>query len=249
MLADIFTPKEKSSKARPAIVVVHGGGWLKGDKSKFRALAINLAKRGYVTAAIEYRLGGEAKFPAGIHDCNAAVRFFRANADQYGIDKKRIGAVGGSAGGHLVGLMATGWKIKQLQGEGGNVDQSSELQAAIVMAGPMEINTGSVAQRSKTSADSNSVHWIGGSVDDQPKLYRLASAYQHIDKDSSPTLFMVGEHDKPERNQPARDRFKVAGVESGLKVYKDGKHGCWNQLPWFNDMTQDMDVFFKEKLK
>ena len=83
--ADIFVPNDRKG-LRPAVVVVHGGGWLKGDKTKFRALALKLASLGYVTAAVEYRLGGEAKFPAAIHDCNAAVRFLRANAKRYRID-------------------------------------------------------------------------------------------------------------------------------------------------------------------
>ncbi len=141
LLADIAVPKNVDGP-KPCIVVVHGGGWLNGYKSKFRALTLALAARGYVTAAIEYRLGYEARFPAGIQDCNAAVRFLRANAAKYGIDPDRIGAVGGSAGGHLVGLMATGWKEKTLQGDGGHADQSSRLKAAIVMAGPMQMTTG-----------------------------------------------------------------------------------------------------------
>ncbi|HIE99090.1 MAG TPA: alpha/beta hydrolase, partial [Fuerstia sp.] len=119
VLADIFVPRTEKTKL-PTIVVVHGGGWLNGDKTKFRALALNLAKRGFVTAAIEYRLGGESHFPATIHDCNAAVRFLRANASRYRTDPDRIAAVGGSAGGHLVGLMASGWNDQRLQGDGGN---------------------------------------------------------------------------------------------------------------------------------
>jgi len=245
LLADIFVPK--ADGPRPAVVVVHGGGWLKGDKMKFRALAIALAKRGYVAAAIEYRLGNEAKFPAAIHDCNAAVRHLRANATEYDLDPQRIGAVGGSAGGHLVGLMATGWKLTELQGEGGFADRTSRLQAAIVMAGPMEIDTGSVAERSMTGK-ANANTWIGGNVETNAAGYQLASAHRHIDKDSSPILFMVGEHDKPERNQPSRNKLKAAGVWTDVKVYRDGKHGCWNQLPWFNDMVADMDAFFKDKL-
>lgn len=99
LLMDVFAPKRNEDSRLPAVVIVHGGGWLNGDKTKFRALGIALAERGYVTAAIEYRLGGEAHFPAGIQDCNAAVRHLRANADEMGIDADRIGAVGGSAGG------------------------------------------------------------------------------------------------------------------------------------------------------
>ena len=76
MHLDLFVPVGKA-EPRPAILVVHGGGWLKGDKEKFRPLAQALAQRGYVTAAVEYRLGGEAKFPAAIHDCNTATRWLR----------------------------------------------------------------------------------------------------------------------------------------------------------------------------
>lgn len=248
LLLDLFRP-DSQEKELPAIVVVHGGGWLNGDKTKFRALAIELANRGYVTAAIEYRLGGEALFPAGIHDCNAAVRFLRAHAREYGIDPQRIGAVGGSAGGHLVGLMATGWQNKDLQGNGGWPDRTSRLQAAIVMAGPMEMTTGSVAERSINNPNqSNSNKWLGKTIKEAPELYALADAHLHISQESSPILFMVGEHDKPERNALSREKLKENGVWTGVKVYKDGKHGCWNQLPWFNDMVEDMDQFFQQLL-
>lgn len=247
LLADIFVPERNGPS--PAVVVVHGGGWLNGDKTKFRALALALASRGFVTAAIEYRLGGEAQFPAAIHDCNAAVRFLRANADRFHIDPDRIGAVGGSAGGHLVGLMATGSDDPALQGDGGNADQSSRLQAAIVMAGPMQIAGGSVAERSLSEPEnSNSVRWIGGSVNENPEGYRLADAYEHISADDPPLLFMCGELDHPERNQPSRERLTELGVETGLEVYADGKHGCWNQLPWFNAMVDDMESFFSKNL-
>jgi gluconolactonase len=245
LLLDLFTPKDVEGP-KPAIVVVHGGGWLNGDKTKFRALAVELANRGYVTAAIEYRLAGEALFPAGIHDCNAAVRFLRAHAEKYEIDPQRIGAVGGSAGGHLVGLMATGWQNKELQGTGGWADRTSKLQAAIVMAGPMEMTTGSVAERSMTVPNqSNSNKWLGKNVEEAPELYALADAHLQISDKSSPILFMVGEHDNPQRNQPSRDKLSERGRWNGLKVYADGKHGCWNQLPWFNDMVDDMDRYFK----
>lgn len=248
LLLDLFSPKNEASN-RPAIVVVHGGGWVNGDKTKFRALAIELAKRGYVTAAIEYRLAGEALFPAGIHDCNAAVRYLRAHAKQYRIDPERIGAVGGSAGGHLVGLMASGWENKYLQGTGGWQDHSSRLRAAIVMAGPMEMTTGSVAERSLSHPQQSfSNQWLGKSVTEAPDLYAQADANLQISAKSSPILFMVGEHDHPPRNQPSRDRLTEYGVWTGLKVYADGKHGCWNQLPWFTEMVTDMDSFFQEQL-
>ncbi len=250
LLMDIFRPTKPVTEPRRCIVVVHGGGWLKGDKTKFRALSLELAKRGYVTAALEYRLGGEAQFPAGIHDCNAAVRYLRANAKTLGIDPNNIGAVGGSAGGHLVGLMATGHDVAGLQGEGGNPGVSSKLQAAIVMAGPMEMITGSVADRSRNQPKvSNSNKWLGKTIDEAPDLYRLADAHVHISEGDSPILFMVGEHDKPERNAPSRKQLKSHGIFSDVNIYKDGKHGCWNRLPWFKEMSADMDAFFHKHLQ
>jgi len=252
LLADIFLPAgsaKPGNPAAPAIVVVHGGGWLKGDKQKFRAMALALTARGYVTAAIEYRLGGEAKFPAAIHDCNAAVSYLRSNSQKYGIDSKRIGAVGGSAGGHLVGLMAAGSEVKALRAPGAR-SGSSNIQAAIVMAGPMQVSTGAVAERAQQNPQkSNAFHWIGKTLEDAPESYKLASPFQHLSKATPPILFMVGEKDQPSRNQPARDKLKSLGVETGLKVYEGGAHGCWNQTPYLQKMTADMDDFFKQHLK
>lgn len=246
---DLFVP-DSGPALKPAVVVVHGGGWLNGDKTKFHALAMALAARGYVTAAIEYRLGGEAKFPAAIHDCNAAVRWMRAHAKEHGIDSTHIGAVGGSAGGHLVGLMATAAAVASLQGDGGNADQSSRLQAAVVMAGPLELATGPVADRSrKDPENSNSNKWLGKTVDEAPELYRLASATTHLSASTPPFLFMTGEFDQPERNVATRRRLHKLGIQAEIRVYKDGKHGCWNQLPWFAPMVDDIDAFLTTTLQ
>ena len=252
LLADIFVPQTGPSK-KPTVMVVHGGGWLKGDKSSFRALAVELASRGFVTAAIEYRLGYEAKFPAGIRDCNEAVRFLRTSAATYSIDPNRIAAVGGSAGGHLVGLMAAAPHWMHLQSTGGEAAlpvQSSRLNAAIVMAGPMQITSGNVARKSREEPEkSNANKWLGKTIDEAPKKYRLADAHQQFTKDCPPILFMSGEKDNPERNQPSREKLKSLGVWTDIKIYKDGKHGCWNQLPWFNDMVNDMETFLREHMK
>ncbi|MFK7778776.1 MAG: alpha/beta hydrolase fold domain-containing protein, partial [Gimesia sp.] len=249
LLADIFVPNTGKGPF-PAVVVVHGGGWLNGDKAKFRALSIALCQRGYVTMAVGYRLGHEVKFPAGIQDCNAAVRFLRAKAKLYHVNPQQIGAVGGSAGGHLVGLMAAAPHVNKLQGDAGYQDQSSALQAAIVMAGPMQMASGSVAERSRKSPKkSNSNQWLGKTIDEDLELYQLSDAYLHLSKQTPPLLFMMGEFDHPERNAPSREKLKSLGVTTGLKVYAKGKHGCWNQRPWFNDMVKDMDRFFQDHLK
>lgn len=257
LLADLFLPEEAQRAAQadshstqtglPGIVVVHGGGWVKGDKTKFRALAIELANRGYVTMAIEYRLAGEAKFPAAMHDCQAAVRYLRTHAAEYGVDPDWIGAVGGSAGGHLVGLLATGYDHPELQGTGGWPEVSSRPSAAVVMAGPLDIATGPVAERSRLPrAVSFANVWFGASIDENPDLYHLADAREKISAGDPPMLFLVGELDNPERNAPARAALKELGIDTDVIVYPGAKHGCWNQLPWIHQFANDIDVFFRK---
>src|SRR3569623_1368896 len=96
---DLAMQKVDSAQPRPAIIVIHGGGWIEGDKSSFSTVnrrppgnIIDFAKLGFVAATINYRLSGEAPFPAALHDCQCAVRWLRAHADKYHIDPKAIGA-------------------------------------------------------------------------------------------------------------------------------------------------------------
>lgn len=248
LLCDIFRPAG-AGEDLPAIIVVHGGGWRNGSKNKFRGLAVEIARRGYVSMAIEYRLGHETLFPAGIQDCNAATKFIKANAHHYGIDAQRIGAVGGSAGGHLVGLMATGWDNPRLQRSPGFEEDAARLDVAIVMAGPLQMTTGSVATKSRDpKSGSNANVWLGKTVDEDPELYALADAHMQVSKGDSPLYFLVGEHDDPERNQATRNALSALGIANGLKVYKDGKHGCWNNHPWFAPMVDDMVEIFDRHL-
>ena len=104
---DMATPQFGPQKNRPAILIIHGGGWNAGSKNDivYRALMVDYAMKGYVVANMNYRLTREAPFPACIEDVRCAIRWMKANADKLGIDPERIGTYGHSAGGHL-SLMA-----------------------------------------------------------------------------------------------------------------------------------------------
>ena len=103
---DLYLPEGQGPF--PLIIWVHGGGWTSGDKSlSANSSQIRQTTRGYAVASVNYRLSQEAKFPAQIEDCKAAVRWLRANATQYNVDPSRVAAWGSSAGGHLVALMGT----------------------------------------------------------------------------------------------------------------------------------------------
>jgi acetyl esterase/lipase len=158
-------------------------------------------------------------------------------ASVYSIDPDRIAAVGGSAGGHLVGLMASGGTNPLLAGDGGNSSASSEIQVAVVMAGPLQIASGQVAERSLTAKDSNALVWFRGTVEEKPEAYVLADAFEQITEKTPPIHFITGDQDNPERNQSARERLQELGVTTSLTVIPNGKHGCWNRLPWFATIT------------
>ena len=248
LLMDVFNPVTATKSPRPLIIVVHGGGWLKGDKTKFRELSMRIAKRGYVVAAIEYRLGYEARFPAGIRDCNAATSYLRANAKRWNIDPDRIAAVGGSAGGHLVGLMAAGSQDKRLQ-HANAADASPALRAAVVMAGPLETMTGSVADKSHDlDSPSNAVNWLGDTIDAMPETYALADATSKIDAQSPPILFIAGSLDNPERNARAREKLKSHGTDTAIIVHEGAKHGQWNRPDWIGRVVSDIDEFLSHRL-
>ena len=249
MLADVFLPKGKGP--HPGVLIIHGGGWAKGDKMKFRSIGLEMAKRGYVSMAIEYRLSGEEHFPANIHDCHASVRYLRANAKEYKLDPDRIGVVGGSAGGHLAGLLATTSKVKSLHGNGGNEKFSSKVQAAVVMSGPMRISTGRVAEKSMqiNNAQSFAVKLFGGTIQQLPQQYQAADAHLHIDKDTPPILFQYGGAEDPGEIEPTVEKLEKLEIPvEVLTHYKDGKHGCWNNHPCFMPMMEDIDAWFQEHL-
>lgn len=110
---DIYAPSRRT-RPRPAVLWVHGGGWSRGDSRTSGAYAdwpgvlASLAARGFVVAAVDYRLSGEARFPAQIQDVTAAIRHLRTHAAELGVDPDRVYLWGGSAGAHLAALAATG---------------------------------------------------------------------------------------------------------------------------------------------
>ena len=134
----------------PAIVFIHGGGWLGGHRNAYRSAIEEAARRGYVAVTISYRLvqfeepvtestKGDPIFPAQVHDAKAAVRWLRANAEKYDVDPERIGVTGASAGGHLSLMVGLTDAEDGLEGDSGSPDQSSRVQAVVNMFGPTEL--------------------------------------------------------------------------------------------------------------
>lgn len=136
---DLYLPDEGEGPF-PLVVHIHGGGFGMGDKrDDHMDTYLQGLKRGYAIASVEYRLSGEAIFPAAVLDCREAFRFLKRNAAKYSIDPNRICALGGSAGGNLAALMGMNIPNGAFYGEEGlEFDGSCEVQAAVDQFGPID---------------------------------------------------------------------------------------------------------------
>jgi pectinesterase len=135
LVLDLYTPKDIASKPWPVVIMVHGGGWSGGTHRYLRPLSMSLAAKGFACIAVEYRLAGEASFPAAVWDVKAAVRWARKNAKQYNFDTDLITVAGGSAGGNIAGLVGVTTGDKRFEGDGEHTDVSSKVHAVISFDG------------------------------------------------------------------------------------------------------------------
>jgi acetyl esterase/lipase len=220
---DLFTPKD-SAGPFPAVVILHGGGWSKGSHEYFRPLAGAFAARGYVAASVGYRLAPRHKFPAQIEDVKCAVRWLRANAERCQIDGERIAALGFSAGGHLALLLGVTEAKDGLEGESGNLAQSSRVQAVINISGPTDLT------RPEWSDFTRAVFFdlLGGSRDQIPDIYRTASPTTYIHRGGPPVLTIHGTSDPVvpyEQAQLLHSALRKAKVSSRLVPLHGKNHG------------------------
>ena len=136
---DIYLPDEGDGPF-PVICEFHGGAWMFGDKrDNQQEPMLRGLKKGYAVICVNYRLSGEAIFPSQIHDCKAAIRFIRKNAQRFMLNGEKIGVWGASAGAHLVSLLGTSVGVKALEDLSmGNPDVNSAVQAVVDWCGPCE---------------------------------------------------------------------------------------------------------------
>ena len=203
---DLYLPNKTklisgNSNPLPVIIWIHGGGWKNGSKESARLafrLPEILSTARYAGVSINYRLSGEEKWPAQIHDCKAAVRWIRANAEKYNFDKGRIAAWGSSAGGHLVSMLASTNGVEQFEGRiGKNEEFSSEVHAVVNFFGPsnflkMDNFPSKIFHRGPNSPESQ---LLGQALDKVPELAKMASPYHHINKNLPPFIHFHGTDD------------------------------------------------------
>ncbi|WP_197525321.1 alpha/beta hydrolase [Pseudobythopirellula maris] len=265
---DLWLPQVSADKS-PLVLWIHGGGWSGGSHDNPPAGLTQLLQRGFAVASVEYRLSGEAIAPAQIHDVKGAVRYLRANAAQYHLDPNRFAAWGSSAGGHLAALLATSGDIDAAEGDiGGNLDQSSAVQAAVDYFGPTHLLTmelddrdppGSVIDHdAPNSPESRLIGYdgpgegigdlranIGSLVAPYPekaRLTHLMSPLAHVSSDDAPIYIAHGDLDT---SVPILQSMRLAaaldsaGVENVFRRVEGAGHGFGTQSPIVNSEAID----------
>jgi acetyl esterase/lipase len=184
--------------------MVHGGGFMMGDKADGAGLAgvDQLLAASYAVASINYRLSAEAKYPAQINDAKAAVRFLRANAAVYNLNPDKFGAWGASAGGNIVSLLGTTCGVSILEGaELGNADQSSCVQAVVDWFGPIDFLkmdeqfAGTSCPQNHNDASSPESQLVGAAIQSVPELVGTTNPMNYITADDAPFLIQNGSAD------------------------------------------------------
>jgi acetyl esterase/lipase len=229
----------------PCILDIHGGGWQARQVESDKPMMERLAQRGFVTALTTYRLSQEAKYPAALHDCKSTVRYLRANAAKFKIDPERIGVMGGSAGGHLSGLLAMTAGLPEFEGKGPHREQSSAVKACIVMAATQDMYT---ANKDKSSS-TNVVNFFGASAAENPAVYRAASPITHVRAGVPPTIFIEGEKDTLKIGRAEmQEKLRALGIETAVHTLKDAPHPFWMSQPWCDQTVEIAAEFFKKHL-
>ncbi|MFN0079139.1 MAG: alpha/beta hydrolase fold domain-containing protein [Prosthecobacter sp.] len=228
----------------PCILDIHGGGWKARQIDSDKPMMERLAQRGFVTALVSYRLSTEAKYPAALHDCKAALRCLRAHAKELKLDPERIGCMGGSAGGHLSGLTAMTSGLTEFEGTGPFKDQSSAVKACIIMAATQDLIAANAGKKNEGTE-----LFFGASADEKPEIYKAASPITHVRTGVPPTIFIEGAKDTLKVGRAEMmEKLKALGIETAVHTLKDAPHPFWMSDPWCAETVEIAAAFFKKHL-
>lgn len=220
LLLDVYEPGETSTGLRPAVVLLHGGGWTSFDKGGMSGMGTFLARSGFVAFGVDYRLthGTENLWPAQLDDVQRAVRWIRANAAKYGVDPDHIGAWGHSAGAQLAALL--GMEDTRDNSDAALAKYSSKVQAVVDFSGPTDFTT-----NHDPDGDAFLTTFFGGDYAHHPEIWQDASPVFHVSKKCAPVLIFHGTHDESVPIAQAEDfanKLKEAHVPVKFVKVDDG---------------------------
>ncbi|WP_026473529.1 alpha/beta hydrolase [Alkaliflexus imshenetskii] len=258
-----YTPKTRSlkldiihpvttceSQKHPVIILIHGGGWRSGDKKMEHPLAYALARKGYATVCVEYRLSMEATYPAAIQDLIAAIRWVKNQSDKYPFDTRKIVLQGTSAGGQLAALLGSINATKNIF----EVDYLNHIkenvQAVVNIDGVLAfIHPESGEGHDRPDRPSAATLWFGSTVNENPEARHQASALTHVNENTAPMLFI---NSSIPRFRAGRDdmidAMKRYGIYTRHHVHEGSMHTFWLFNPWFEPTVDLIDAFLRDVL-
>lgn len=230
---DVYLPKKRrTGQPLPVVALIHGGGWVNGDRIGYAAQAIQLARTGdYAAVTVGYRLTKEASWPAQVHDCKAAIRWIRAHARELNLDADKIAVWGSSAGGHLSLLLGTSGGVKELEGDlGPNTTFSSRVQAVVNLCGPEDFSQALMFDKDSQPIwkDDAVSGLLGGDAKEKTAEAKAASPVTYVSSDDPPFITFHGTKDQRVAYRHAEAihaALQKAGVTSLLVPITDGGHG------------------------
>lgn len=239
---DAFLNKNRVLK--PAVILIHGGGWKSGNKSHMEPLAQHIASKGYACFTVEYRLSPEAIFPAGIFDIKNAIQFIKTNANEFNINTSKVAILGCSSGGQMAALVGSTNHNKSFEDCENNYNQSSSVQAIINVDGILAF------KHPESSEGKVASLWLGGTFEEKPIVWKEASALTQANKYTPPILFINSQY---ERFHAGRDdMIKIldkSQIYSQVETIPNSPHTFWLFHPYFKDtvnyITQFLDNTFK----
>jgi acetyl esterase/lipase len=237
---NVYTPPQEGI-ARPAVLLIHGGGWTSGDRSQLHGYGILLGRIGYVCVATEYRLAGEAKWPAQLHDVKAALRWTRANASRLGIDPNKISVSGNSAGAHLSLMIAGTQNVAGFEGEGGHAGVPTDVAACVAFYAPAQLYAHDQPLREELSF----LFGRGYSLE----TARAASPIDYASAEFPPTLLITGNKDELVPDEASFRMYRAlidAGANAELHVYADAPH-AFDATPEFGRQTAGIMALFLDR--
>ncbi|MEY4386521.1 MAG: hypothetical protein RLY20_1804 [Verrucomicrobiota bacterium] len=218
--ADLYFPLTMAKEAKlPAVVLIHGGGWVSGRRDAEREINIGttLARNGYIAMSIDYLLSDkkQAVWPTNLWDCKTAVRWLRKNGARFNVDPERIGVIGGSAGGHLAAMVALTTPADGLDPAAPYGDVSCAVKCCVDLYGIADIGT------------YHDVTMLGKTFAEAPELYRRASPVTYVRSNSVPFLLLHGTADQTvnlEQSKLLARKLEEFGVSPNLVIVTNAPH-------------------------
>lgn len=249
---DLVLPRAPAQRPVPAIVLVHGGGWRSGERQNLQALAIGLAQRGFAAATVSYRLSGEARYPAAVHDVKAAVRWLRTQAAVHGLDPRRIAVGGGSAGGQIAALVGVTNGQPAFDPGAGADPAGSAVQAIVNIDGLSDFTSEAARQHEDDPRKNPSAAgaWFGGRYAERPAQWHEASPLTHAGPATPPVLFVIsGEARFSLGHREMIARVTPLGVPTRVVALADAPHSFWLFEPWLAPTVSAVADFLDQHLR